>query len=79
ESLDDKTPAEVAGVKFPYRNWLDVIEGQRVVIEPEPETADTPAEQVEEWKHPTYKVHRKRKTRVRHKSSMPTAVREIRG
>jgi len=25
-SLDDKTPAEVAGIKFPFRNWKDVIE-----------------------------------------------------
>ena len=22
--LDDKTPAEVAGVDFPYRNWADI-------------------------------------------------------
>ncbi|MFH1640319.1 MAG: DDE-type integrase/transposase/recombinase [Chloroflexota bacterium] len=25
-SLDDKTPAEVAGIKFPFRNWKDVVE-----------------------------------------------------
>lgn len=25
ESLNDKTPAEVAQIKFPYRNWLDLI------------------------------------------------------
>ncbi|MFC1916555.1 DDE-type integrase/transposase/recombinase [Chloroflexota bacterium] len=81
ESLDDKTPAEVAGVKFPYRDWLDVIEGQRVVIEPEPEIAETPAEQVEKWKHPTYKVHQRRKVRkVRRVSrkGMDTAIKEIR-
>ncbi len=25
ESLDDKTPAEVAGVKYPHKNWADII------------------------------------------------------
>lgn len=24
DALDDKTPAEVAGVKFPYKNWADI-------------------------------------------------------
>lgn len=33
-SLDDKTPAEAARVKFPFKNWLDVIESQRVTIKP---------------------------------------------
>jgi putative transposase len=25
-SLNDKTPAEMAGIKFPFRNWKDVVE-----------------------------------------------------
>jgi hypothetical protein len=25
EALQDKTPAEVAGIKYPYRNWADII------------------------------------------------------
>ncbi len=25
ESLDDKTPAETAGVKYPHKNWADII------------------------------------------------------
>jgi len=25
EALGDKTPAEKAGVKFPFKNWLDVV------------------------------------------------------
>ena len=29
ESLDGKTPAQAAGVKFPYRDWLQMVEGQR--------------------------------------------------
>lgn len=37
ESLNDKTPAEVAGVakEFPYKDWLGVIEGQRFLIDTE--------------------------------------------
>jgi hypothetical protein len=27
EALGDKTPAEKAGIKFPVRNWLDIIKG----------------------------------------------------
>jgi len=28
ESLNDKTPAQIAGIKFPYTNWLDVVKSQ---------------------------------------------------
>jgi len=28
ESLKDKTPAEVAGIEFPFKNWLDVVKSQ---------------------------------------------------
>ena len=28
ESLNDKTPAEVAKIKFSYKNWLDVVKSQ---------------------------------------------------
>jgi putative transposase len=27
EALKDKTPAEKAGIKFPFRNWLDIVKG----------------------------------------------------
>ncbi len=30
-SLKDKTPAEVAGIKFPYRNWRDIVEKPSVL------------------------------------------------
>jgi putative transposase len=37
ESLNDRTPGEVAGVakEFPYKDWLGVIEGQRFLIDTE--------------------------------------------
>ena len=85
ESLDDKTPSEASGIKFPYKNWLDVIEGQRVpCCEPEPDVieGESPEQQLERWKHPTYKVHQKRKLRKGRSVSrkgIDTTIREIRG
>lgn len=39
-SLKDKTPAEVAGVDFPYKNWADIIRKHKpskpVIIEHQP-------------------------------------------
>jgi transposase-like protein len=40
ESLQDKTPAEVAGIKYPYRNWADIIRKHKptskIIIEHQP-------------------------------------------
>jgi len=30
ESLKGKTPAQVSGVKYPYRNWQDIVSGRRI-------------------------------------------------
>ncbi|MBA7676045.1 hypothetical protein ES703_84285 [subsurface metagenome] len=27
EALGDKTPAQKAGIKFPFRDWLDIVKG----------------------------------------------------
>lgn len=39
-SLNDKTPAEVAGIDFPYKNWADIIHNYKpskpVIIEHQP-------------------------------------------
>jgi len=43
ESLQDKTPAEVAGLEYPYRNWADIIRKHKpttkIVIEHQPRTS----------------------------------------
>ncbi len=43
ESLQDKTPAEVAGIEYPYQNWADIIRkhkpSRRIVIEHQPREA----------------------------------------
>jgi putative transposase len=42
-SLDDKTPAEVAGIDFAYKNWADIIRkhrpSKRIVVEHQPRDA----------------------------------------
>jgi len=30
ESLRGRTPSQVAGVKYPYRNWQDIVAGKRI-------------------------------------------------
>lgn len=43
ESLQDKTPAEVAEVEYPYQNWADIIRkhkpSTKIVIEHQPRTS----------------------------------------
>jgi hypothetical protein len=43
EGLNDKTPAEVAGIAYPYRNWADIIRKHkpsiRIVTEHYPRSA----------------------------------------
>jgi putative transposase len=40
ESLNDKTPAEVAGIDYPYQNWADIIRkhkpSKHIIIEHQP-------------------------------------------
>jgi putative transposase len=42
ESLQNKTPAEVAGIEYPYKNWADIIRKHKptskIVIEHQPRT-----------------------------------------
>jgi hypothetical protein len=39
ESLNGKTPAEVAKIDFPYRSWLDIIQSQIPQPPLKPDTA----------------------------------------
>jgi putative transposase len=69
ESLDDKSPGEEAGVKFPHKDWLDLIEHQKAVVAPKPMPNLTPREQIEYYKHPImYKTMMKRRTKRRAKT-----------
>jgi len=59
ESLNDKTPAEVAGIKYPYQNWADIIRKHKpsvkVTIEHQPR---------DRVKLPHIQVGRPRKVRI---------------
>ncbi len=32
ESIGDKTPAQKAGIRFPFRNWLDIVQDSRNIF-----------------------------------------------
>ena len=55
ESLEDKTPAEVAKIDFPYKGWMDVIKSEMPKPPPKPDRKLT----LEEMRHP-FKPYRKR-------------------
>jgi putative transposase len=73
ESLDDKTPAEEAEVKFPYKDWLDVIEAQS------PKHKSETIKSLPKSLHITYKAkHRDkiRKKRTAYSSSVVRIMKE---
>lgn len=63
ESLENRTPAEAAGLKFPYKDWLDVIESQRAVTKPQPELPESLDPDAEKYQHPNYRAQARRKIR----------------
>ena len=42
ESLKDKTPAEAAGIKFPFRHWKDIVRRPPVITIKKVETKEKP-------------------------------------
>jgi transposase-like protein len=76
ESLDDKSPAEEAKIKFPFKNWLDVIESQRIILTQESEPTSY-KEKREFYKHPTFKHRIKQKVK-RIKQNKPNSIRGVR-
>jgi len=71
--LGDKTPAEVAGIDYPYQNWADIIRKHKpskpVVIEHQPR---------DKVKLPVIQVGRPRK-RKRYRRKLPTTPTTIMG
>jgi len=41
EALKGKTPAEVAGVKYPYRNWQEIVAKREVITPAKVSTTST--------------------------------------
>lgn len=84
EGLDDKTPAEEAQTKFPFKDWLEVIESQRLKIELDipkhGSIADDNARMIqlqqdaEYYEHPTYKKRLKHKLKRASKSNQSISV-----
>ena len=66
ESLKDKTPAEIAELKIPYRSWLDVVSSQSPIIQ-ERIKQNIPALEVEfVVEHPRKPYRKRSKPKRRH-------------
>jgi len=79
ESLDNKMPAKVAGIKFPYKNWAEIIR-QPVSKETEILTHETPKVLIPKSRirlAPTH-VGRPRK-HIRRKQTGQTSLGTLRG
>jgi len=76
-SLRDMTPAQVAGIKFPFRNWKDVTE------QPYEKTARIPIIQMPEVLEPEHKptrlVKRKQHRTAKHKTSRTSVMTSLSG
>lgn len=81
ESLNDKTPAEVAGIAYPYKNWLDVVKSQSPLGQP----SDKPDIQLDDevaidYTPKQYRKRPKTKKRIRRtRDKIQTIVGGIRG
>jgi len=71
ESLDNKTPAKVAGLKIPYRNWKDIVSDKHTITPKQVSATSTIT--VSELPKKTQPV-RKRKKKSRGKYTMPSIV-----
>lgn len=73
-ALNDKTPAEVAGIAYPYQNWADIIRKHKpskpIIIEHQPR---------DRARLPSIQIGRPRRTRVRisEKTKFPSPRRGV--
>jgi len=80
ESLNEKTPSEVAGIQFPYKNWLDVVNSQSPLGQFK-ETNKLPLDEEVAILYPTqpYRKRTKPKKKLhRTRDSIPTMLKGMR-
>ena len=78
ESLKEKTPAEKAGIRFPWQNWLDVVKSQSPIAQREGPTNHIP---MQSYRSRTTKPQRsrpKRKPKTKSKATPMAGVSAIR-
>lgn len=71
ESLGDRTPAEASGIKFPHKNWLDIVRNQSPLANVK---ADTPITitRYSRYAEPSTKPKKRKKYGKRTKSKSKT-------
>jgi len=72
EALNGKTPAQVAGVRYPYRNWKDIV-AKRKLITPK-QTSATSTIAIPELPRKHKPIRRARKLRRQRHESQPVLV-----
>ncbi len=75
ESLGDRTPAEKAGIRFPFKDWLDVVKSQAPKI---PETIKVEITPVKDKIKPVRKKKPTKAGKQRQTKSVLPIVKEIR-
>jgi len=81
-SLRDRTPASVAGIRFPFRNWKDVTEQPYEKTARIPIKSYEPILDIEPLPRLTRKIIRRRKPikqKIRRHQKTPTSLMQIRG
>jgi transposase-like protein len=82
-SLRDRTPAQVAGIRFPFRNWKDVTEQPYEVTARIPEYVPKPVYRLVTPKRKTVRVTKRKRPRISRRISRITppmpSLSEIRG
>ncbi|MFC1966351.1 IS6 family transposase [Chloroflexota bacterium] len=70
ESLEDETPAKVAGISIPYRNWQDIVSNRRIITPSQ--TSATSAVRIPELpRQPKRIVARKQLGKIRRRRDKP--------
>ena len=66
-------------MNFPFKDWLGVVEGQRLIITEPKITELTTTGQLERYRYPAYRTQIRQKVRCASKRGTNTVLREIRG
>ena len=82
ESLKGKTPAKVAEVKYPYRNWQDVVAKRRIItpkaISSLSSATIPPIIELPTYRESNYKIVTRKRKQVSTKRGVTSGISKIR-
>ena len=75
ESLNGKTPAQMARVNFPYRNWQDIVAGRRITTPKQTSvTSAIPIPTIPRLSYKVAKKAKKKRARLHAKVAIATSI-----